>query len=49
MEGNRIITMAEVGWYDIDLWITDNETDPKQNIIVWDLSVDSIPQVIGRT
>ena len=47
MDGNRVVTMAELGWRDIDLWITDNETEPRQNIIEWDLSVDSIPQVIA--
>ena len=47
MDGNRVVTMAELGWRDIDLWITDNETEPRQNIIEWDLSVDSVPQVIA--
>lgn len=47
MDGQRVIAMAEMGWSDHDLWVSDSPLEDQPNIVSWDLSIDSIPNVIA--
>jgi DEAD/DEAH box helicase domain-containing protein len=47
MGGNRVLGGAEIGWTNRGLWLTDDETIKKDNVIVWDLSAETLPAVVA--
>ena len=48
MEGNRSIGCAEIGWSEHDVWVTDDDTLQRENIIFWDLTADSLSAVVAQ-
>ena len=47
MQGSRVIGAAEIGWREKNVWVTDDDTLPFENLIIWDLTVETIPAVIA--
>jgi DEAD/DEAH box helicase domain-containing protein len=48
MEGNRVIGGAEIGWASRGLWVTDDDSVQKENIINWDLTAEALPAVVAE-
>jgi DEAD/DEAH box helicase domain-containing protein len=48
MEGNRVIGGAEIGWASRGLWVTDDDSIQKENIINWDLTAEALPAVVAE-
>jgi DEAD/DEAH box helicase domain-containing protein len=48
MEGNRVIGGAEIGWASRGLWVTDDDSVQKENIINWDLTAKALPAVVAE-
>lgn len=46
MDGNRVLGGAEIGWKSHDLWVSDDDSIKKDNVIVWDLSKETLSQVV---
>jgi hypothetical protein len=48
MEGNRVLGGAEIGWTTRNLWVTDDDTIKKANVINWDLTAETLPAVVAE-
>ena len=48
MDGSRSIGCAEIGWSELDVWVTDDDTLKRDNIIFWDLTADSLSAVVAQ-
>ena len=48
MEGNRVLGGAEIGWTTRKLWVTDDDTIKKANVINWDLTAETLPAVVAE-
>ena len=47
MDGNRVLGGAEIGWTSRGLWVTDDDTIQKENIVIWDLAAETLPAVVA--
>ena len=47
MDGNRVLGGAEIGWTSRGLWVTDDDTIQKENVISWDLTAETLPKVVA--
>ena len=48
MDGNRVLGGAEIGWTSRGLWVTDDDTIQKENVINWDLAAETLPAVVAN-
>jgi len=47
MQGSRVVGAAEIGWREKNIWVTDDDTLSLENLIIWDLTAETIPAVIA--
>ena len=47
MDGNRILGGAEIGRRNRGLWVTDDDTIQKENVIYWDLTAETLAAVVA--
>ncbi len=47
-ENNRVVGNAELGWSTKGVWLTDDETIQMPNVVVWDLSPESLSQIVSE-
>ena len=48
MHGSRVVGAAEIGWRGKNIWVTDDDTLSLENLIIWDLTAETIPAVIAE-
>ena len=48
MEGNRVIGGAEIGWTARNLWVTDDDTLQRANVINWNLTAEALPTIVAE-
>ena len=48
MQGNRVVGAAEIGWREKNIWVTVDDTLSLENLIIWDLTAETIPAVIAE-
>ena len=48
MNGNRTIGCAELGWSEHNVWVTDDDTLLKDDLVFWDLTAATIAQVVAE-
>lgn len=48
MQGSRVVGAAEIGWREKNIWVTDDDTLSLENLIIWDLTAETIPAVIAE-
>ena len=46
--GSRIIGSTELGWSEQNVWVTDDDTLLQENLIFWDLTTATIPEVVAE-
>jgi hypothetical protein len=47
MDGNRVLGGAEIGWTSHGLWVTDDTTIHRENVINWDLTTETLSAVVA--
>ena len=47
MDGNRVLGGAEIGWTSEGIWVTDDDTIQRENVINWDLAAATLPAVVA--
>lgn len=47
MDGNRVLGVAEIGWRNRGLWVTDDDTIQIENVIYWDLTAETLAAVVA--
>lgn len=47
MQGSRVVGAAEIGWSKENIWVTGDDTLSLENLIIWDLTAETIPAVIA--